>query len=131
MGQGSQIILINQPDALHVRIEAPMKHRVQRVQQILRSTRYNQEYEMEFRQQMQAYELIMERDTASANYIHYLYHYQWNDPLLYHLTINTARMSIWQAVKIIKTLVQRMTGEEDSKKENREAAWFPIASGED
>ncbi len=89
LGRGGQVMLQDNPDALHVRIEAPLEMRIQRVKV---------DYSLERRP---AQDLIEERDEASAGYIKRLYGAEWDDTGLYHLVINTGKMEMETAVQLI------------------------------
>lgn len=110
VGRGGQVVLRGRPNALHVRIEAPLEHRIQRVMNQLRDLIHGVEPDAEFRQQAQAYDLIQERDSSSAAYLRCYYNSDWSDPSLYHMAINTAEVSILQAVEMIAG-VARKSGE--------------------
>jgi cytidylate kinase len=93
IGRGGQIILKDQPDVIHVRIEAPLEDRIQRAKI---------EQKLDRRP---AQDLIGARDTASADYIRQFYGVDWSDPLLYHLVINTGKVEIEHATQIIVAYV--------------------------
>jgi len=107
VGRGGQVVLRGKPNALHVRIAAPLEPRVQRVMNQLRALSHSMEPDAEFRQRAQAYELIQERDSASAAYLSCYYNCDWSDPGLYHMIINTAEVSILQAVEMIAGVARR------------------------
>lgn len=88
---------------LHIRVEAPMEQRIQRVKEKLRATRKLYNADIELRRDAQ--DIIVERDAASVDYLKRFYHADWDDPLLYHLVINTGRVSIEQAAEIIAHMV--------------------------
>jgi CMP/dCMP kinase len=102
VGRGGQVILRNYREVLHVRIIGPTDDRIQRVKEQLRQQR--QEYTGDIDQRREAQDLIEERDAASKDYIQRFYDADWDDPLLYHLVINTGKVSIDQAVEIITRL---------------------------
>lgn len=98
-GRGGQMILKDCPGVLHVRIEASMEVRLERVKKALRQSTHK--YDTDAELQRSAQEAINARDAASADYIRRFYSVEWNDPLLYHLVINTARLSVEQSVQLI------------------------------
>jgi CMP/dCMP kinase len=102
VGRGSQMILQNQPRVIHVRIIAPFEDRVQYVKKYLKETAASHQSSNDLRREAQT--LIMERDEASAGYIRRFYHIDWNDPLLYTVVLNMARIDFHQAVKTITDL---------------------------
>jgi len=89
MGRGGQAILEDKPDVLHVRVVAPLEHRVRRLQ------------EQENLTVPQARRLAMERDRATAEYLRTFHHIDWDDPTLYHLVVNTGKLGIRKAVEFI------------------------------
>lgn len=88
-GRAGQVILKNHPQALHVRIIAPRALRAERVAQRL-------DIPLE-----RALAQVEASDRFRANYLRRFYRVRWDDPLLYHLVINTASLSAQQAAEII------------------------------
>ena len=84
------------PKALHVRIDAPLKQRIQRVHE----------------QQQLSWEdarlYVLDRDDASGQYLEQYYGVDWDDPLLYHMVLNTGRWSLEAAADIIVAAVKHM-----------------------
>jgi len=103
VGRGGQVILKDHPGVLHVRIEAPLEMRIQRMKEQIRQTR--QEYNADITLRREAQDMIEERDAASEAYIQKYYNVSWNDPYLYHVVFNTARLSIEQASQFIVRLM--------------------------
>ena len=93
MGRGAQVILKDHRGALHVRIEAPWEDRVQRVKQ-----RYDLRGEGA---RTEAQNLIARRDEASADYVRRFYDVNVKDSKLYHLVINTGKLSVEAAAGLI------------------------------
>ena len=100
VGRGGQCLLKDQPSALHVRIVAPVDERIQRLKEPLQTKNPSTQSET------QARDLIQERNSASADYIKRFYQADWDDPLLYHLILNTGRLSLPQCIEIITHMVQ-------------------------
>jgi cytidylate kinase len=96
VGRGGQAILKDEPDALHVRIVAPLVERIRRTQHTLGVTR------------AEATRLINERDRAAAEYLLRFHGIAWDDPLLYHLVINTGRWSTGRAAQLIVDALRRV-----------------------
>lgn len=96
VGRGGQAILSEDPGVLHVRIEAPLETRTQRVQ-----LREGLTYEL-------AHEIVAERDRAAADYLKRFYGVDWSDSLLYHLIINTDRWNIESASHLIVNAVRQL-----------------------
>ena len=103
IGRAGQLILKNMPDVVHIRIEAPMEDRVQKVKEQLRKERQAFNANIDVRREAQDW--INGRDEASADYLRRFYDTKWDNPLLYHLVINTGKVSVDQAVEIITRLV--------------------------
>lgn len=104
VGRGGQVILQNEPDVLHVRIVAPLEHRIQRVKEQLKVSQNTYLADIEMRRNAQ--DLILSRDAASEEYLKRFYHVDWDSPLLYDLVINTGSLSLKKAAEIIIGLVE-------------------------
>ncbi len=90
VGRGSQYLLAGKPGCLHIKLVAPLEHRVRRVME---------------RQELgekEARERIHKKDKARAAYIRDFYGKDWADPAHYHLVVNTGLFSIGQAVGLIR-----------------------------
>jgi len=107
LGRAGQVILKDLPEALHIRIEGPMETRIQRIKDQFRSSRRAFHADIDLRREAQDW--INQRDDASADYLKHFYGVDWADPLLYHLVINTGRVSVEQAVEIITAMVNAPT----------------------
>jgi len=103
IGRGGQILLKDRPNVLHVRIEAPMEDRIQRVKLQLKLEKQMALDTIETRRTAQ--DLIEHRDTASADYLRSFYGIDWSDPLHYHLVINSGKLSPVQAAQVVVELV--------------------------
>ena len=106
VGRAGQVILKDKPDAIHIRIEAPMEQRIQLIKEQIRQERLVFDATIDTRREAQDW--ITGRDEASADYLSRFYSAQWDDPLLYHLVINTGKVRIDQAVEIITRLVMEL-----------------------
>jgi cytidylate kinase len=89
VGRAGQIVLRDEPLALHVRICAPLPVRIQRIAD------YRGISPEAARAQCLA------SDRSRKNYLNQAYGENWEDPGLYDLTLNTARMSIQTAADIL------------------------------
>lgn len=94
VGRGSQAILADRPDVLHVRIEAPLELRTARVSQ------------KEHMTPVEARALIAQRDYAAAQYLERFFGVDWHDTLNYTLVINTGKCSLEAAAQIITRAAQ-------------------------
>ncbi len=89
VGRGGNFIL-KDADALHVRLVADMPFRIQRVM------------EVRWVNEGPAKEIIRQNDHDRAAFHRRYFKADWNDPLNYHLVLNTSRLSI---PGVIETLV--------------------------
>ena len=89
MGRGAQVVLRGTPRTLHVRTVSPLEMRIHRVGQD------------EGIGEREAARRIRRRDAAAARYIAHYYRVNWNDPLLYHLVLNTAALGEEPAIRLI------------------------------
>ena len=99
IGRGGQALLKNAPGVLHVRIEAPMDTRIERVKAQL--IKESGESRSERALDRAAADLIATRDKASADYLKTYHNIDWDDPWLYHMVLNLGKLSIDQATDII------------------------------
>jgi cytidylate kinase len=102
VGRGGQIILKGLANTLHVRIEANIEDRIHTIKNQLKQQRggiYGTSENVELRREVQ--DMIANHDKASAGYIKQFYGYDWADPALYDLIINTSQVNIETAVNQI------------------------------
>ena len=99
-GRGGQVILRDRPGVLHVRIEAPL------------GTRMRYVHEREGLSIEASYQLIADRDQQSARYLHQLFDVRWDDPMLYHLLLNTGKWAPEAAAQLIVKAVEQLSVEE-------------------
>jgi cytidylate kinase len=96
VGRGGQAILKDMPGVLHVRVVAPLVERIRRTHHTLNITRVD------------AVRLIDQRDRAASEYLLRFHGIAWDDPLLYHLVINTGRWSTVRAAQLVVDAVRRL-----------------------
>lgn len=108
VGRGGQMVLSDEPGAFHVRIEAPMEARIARVKEQVRLELPPDLPDTAVALRVQ--DRIVVKDAASADYLKRYYHVDWADPLLYHMVLNTGRMSVYQAAEIIVMAIREMEG---------------------
>lgn len=89
LGRGGQILFKGFPPALHVKIIAPLKDRIKRVQKL---------YDLD---ESAAARLIFEQDRDREEYLKHVFGYDWFDLELYHLVINTGIVGIEEATALI------------------------------
>ncbi len=89
VGRGGQAILQSKPGVLHVRVEAPLDLRVQRAA------------ERDHLDLLAARQAVTRHDKAAAEYLKRFYGVNWTDPLLYHVLLNTGRLSLDAAAGLV------------------------------
>jgi cytidylate kinase len=89
VGRGGQVLLKDLPGTLHVRIIAPFEVRLRR---LIKSEGLVEKH---------AAEILRRSDSDSFGYIQSFFHVDWNDPTLYDLLINSAKVSMETAVQMI------------------------------
>ena len=93
-GRGSTILLSKVPHVLRVRVTAPERVRAQRVEQQRGLT------------PEAAGGLVRQTDRERGARIKFLYHVDWDDPLLYDAVLNTERLTVEGAVQILENALQ-------------------------
>jgi cytidylate kinase len=99
MGRGGQVTLKDQPDVFHMRVVAPMADRILRIQQ---------------REDLgpdEARAAADREDRISAGFIRRVFDARWDDPMLYHMIINTGKWDVEDAAEIVVCSVVRMMEE--------------------
>lgn len=94
VGHSGQNIFATRRGALHVRLVAPLESRVERLR-----ARFGWDHDT-------AVDRARHVDADRAAYAHRYYHREWGDPLLYHVVIDTGRVSIAEAVKMIEAMTR-------------------------
>jgi len=89
IGWGSSVIMAQRPQVLHVRLVAPLEKRVEHVRQFLQLTGN------------EAHKFCLTEDQARQRYFKKYFSADINDPLRYHLIINTGRVGYDDAAKLI------------------------------
>lgn len=92
VGRGGQAILKNKVRVLHVRIIAPLDDRIKRIMKKEGVTKES------------ALKLIQDSDKTSAEYLSRFYSINWEDPTIYNIILNTGKMDIDTASKIIVSM---------------------------
>lgn len=93
LGRGAVFILQKVPHVLRVRITAPEGVRAERVAHQQRLT------------PDAALSLVRQTDRERAARIRFLYHVDWDDPLLYDLVVNTDRLPVPRAVRLVQDVL--------------------------
>ena len=94
VGHGAQCIFRARAGTLHVRLVAPLEERVRRLGERLRCDA------------SAAAAQARRMDEGRRRYVQRYYGSDWNDPLLYDLQINTARVPIAEAAALVGRLVR-------------------------
>jgi len=89
VGRGANIVTAKMPHVLHVRLVADLDDRIERVCQ-----EYNKSPEA-------ARRYCLEEDPARTRYLKSYFNTDINDPLHYHLVINTSRINFDDAARMI------------------------------
>jgi hypothetical protein len=97
VGRGSQMVLRDNPNTLHIQVVAPLSSRVEKLMRLEGQTK------------RKTTQRIVASDRARAEYLGRYYGVNWLDPQLYDLVINTGRVSVQTAVQlVVLTQVQRI-----------------------
>lgn len=96
VGRGGQAVLRDKPGCLHVRVIAPLEQRISR----LRAEGMTGIADIK--------QAIADSDRASAEYLKRFFNIQWDDPVHYHLVLNTGLLSIDAAVEAIVAAVRAL-----------------------
>ena len=94
LGRGAAVILRGIPHVLRVRITAPEDVRAERLQNAQGLTRDA------------ALDSVRQSDRERGARLKFLYHVDWDDPLLYDLALNTARLDAEQGAQLILGLLE-------------------------
>lgn len=99
VGRGGQAVLHDKPDTLHVRVIAPLEHRIQRLREGGMSG-------------ISEIKLMIERhDRAAAEYLDRFFGVRWDDPANYHVVLNTGLLSLAQARTAVLDLVNQLAAQ--------------------
>lgn len=89
LGRGTNVVAARMPGVLHVRLIAPLETRLQHMQQFEELTR------------RAALERIQREDLGRKRYLQKYFGKDVDDPLLYHIVINTGLVTLDHAAQII------------------------------
>ena len=96
VGRGSNVIAAKIPEAVHVRLVAPLKQRIDHVGEFFQLT------------PKKAAEYVRKKDRARRRYLKRYFNVAIDDPLNYDLVINTGRVSFEEAARIIAKATPRV-----------------------
>lgn len=89
IGRAGNIVTANLPNVLHVRLVAPLEDRIERICRDDHKT------------PAEARRFCQEEEQARARYVKTYFNADTNDPLHYHLILNTSRVGCENAAKLI------------------------------
>jgi len=89
VGRGGQAVLRDKPGVLHVRMIAPLGARAMRVKDRMGITL------------SEATDICRSKDQSALAYLSRFYHIDWDNPLLYHMIINTGKWEIADVAQVI------------------------------
>jgi cytidylate kinase len=98
VGRAAGALLSRREDALHVRLVAPVPHRIKVI-----AERMGVDDDEAERQ-------IKVTDGNRDRYHRQWYHREWRDPANYHLTLNTGLLGLDRTADLIVTLAEPLTG---------------------
>ena len=93
VGRAGQVILRDWQDVFHVRVVAPINERIKRIAQ-------QQNISLDC-----ASAQVETSDSYRYDYLHRFYDVNWNDQELYHVIINTGKISIDDSASFIQCIV--------------------------
>lgn len=93
LGRAGAVILRDHPEALHVRLDGPPERRVEQAMQLEGLNRHDAE------------RLRRDGDRAREAYVRHFYGCDARDPALYHLVLDSTRLSTETVVEIIAAAV--------------------------
>jgi len=99
VGRGSNIITSKLPNSFHVRLIAPIENRLKHVQEVFKYSK------------SEATEYIKKEDLNRHKYLKSHFFRDPDDPTLYHITINTGKLTYEEsAVVIAEALIKKFPG---------------------
>lgn len=96
VGRGGQAILREKPGVLHVRLIAPLGGRALHVK------------EREGLTLGDATERVRAKDAAAVAFLERFFHIDWNNPLLYHVIVNTGKWDVARVPEIVITALMNL-----------------------
>ena len=117
VGRASTVILGAVPHALRVRVIAPEQMRAERIEREQGLTPQG------------ALDYVRDADRELAARVRFLYHVDWEQPLLYDIVLNTERVSVERAVTVLRgrLLDERRASSDASRQALRDRSLFALA----
>jgi cytidylate kinase len=97
IGRGGNVVTSRLPDVLHVRLVAPLEKRIEHAHKYYNMTRAD------------AHKFCLTEDRGRARYLKKYFGADINDPLLYHMIINTGEMNYDAAARLIGAAVLNLS----------------------
>lgn len=97
IGRAGNMVTMKLPHVLHVRLVAPLEDRVERISRD------------DHKSLAEARKFCLEEELARARYVRAFHNADINDPLQYHLVINTSRLGFENTAQMIGEAVLRLT----------------------
>lgn len=101
VGRAANLVTARLQNVLHVRLVAPLEDRIQRI------------CRDEHKTPAEARRFCIEKERARERYVKSYFHADTNDPLLYHMVINTSRVGYDNAARLIGDAVMHLGQETD------------------
>ncbi|MCL5038026.1 MAG: cytidylate kinase-like family protein [Chloroflexi bacterium] len=95
IGRGGQALFREYDGAFHVRIIARMEKRIEEMMMRAETTKE------------EAAEYLKKRDTAASQYIRRFYNENWEDPMLYHMVVNSSFIDEDTAAEVLADAVRK------------------------
>lgn len=104
VGLGANVITQKLPNVFHIRLVGSLERRIERVQEVYELSR------------LEAREFIHRRETGKRRYLKEHFGKDIDDPLLYHLVINTDQISYENTARLVAhTVIERFQLEPSGK----------------
>jgi cytidylate kinase len=97
IGRGGNVVTARLPNVFHVRLVAPLEKRIEHAHEFYKMTK------------KAAQEFIQREDGGRKRYLSKYFNARIDDPLLYHLIVNTGFVSYDDAARIIADAVMKYT----------------------
>ena len=94
VGHSGQNVFATRPGTLHVRLVAPLDARTERL-----TTRFGWDADTA---RDRAHHVDADRESYAQRY----YHREWRDPQLYHVIINTGKVTIAEAAELVEAMTR-------------------------
>jgi cytidylate kinase len=93
VGRGSNVITSKLPNSFHLRLVAPIENRIKHVQEVFNFSK------------TEALDYIKREDENRKKYLKSHFYKETDDPSLYHLIVNTGKLSFDEVAEMISDIV--------------------------